>query len=451
VYERRGVSAGAGKYRVRLVVGGDRLIELTRYLQVPEAFSRRYEKMRSTNNAIAFGSFVGIVLYIVGCLIAVFLLLRSRRLWWVPAATLGFIVSGLLALAGINEWPLAWMRYDTAVSSGAFFTQRALSTLLGFLADGCLVALTLAAAEGLGRLAFPEHPQMWRLWSRDAAASRSVVGRTVGGTLLTGIDFGYIIAFYLIATHLWKWWVPAEALVDPDVLATYVPWLSAVAPSLHAGVWEESMFRAVPLAGAALLGQRYGRKTLWIGVALVVEAIVFGSGHASYASEPAWSRPVELIFPSLIWGFVYLRFGLLPVIIAHYLFDLSLFAIPLFATTAAGSPIDRTMVIVCGAVPVLIVVVALLRQRGLIELPAALRMADGSRPPRSWPKPRRPRPRRPRSASGRGTRRACSSRSASRGSSRSRSRRRGRRRRRRCAFGARPRSMPACGRSGRAI
>ena len=147
--------------------------------------------------------------------------------------------------------------------------------------------------------------------------SRAVVGRTVGGTLLTCIEFGYIIAFYLVATRLWKWWTPAEALVDPDILATYVPWLSAVAPSLHAGFWEESLFRAVPLAGAALIGDRLGNRKLWIGIGLVVEALVFGGAHANYPSWPAYSRPIELFVPSLIWGLIYLRFGLLPSIITH--------------------------------------------------------------------------------------------------------------------------------------
>src|SRR5206468_1943883 len=132
--------------------------------------------------------------------------------------------------------------------------------------------------------------QMWRSWSRDAAASRAVVGRTLGGILFTGIEFGYIIAFYLIATRLWKWWTPAEVLVDPNILATYVPWLSAVAPSLHAGFW-----------------------------------------------------------------------------------DLSLFALPLFASTAASSRIDQMFVIACGAVPLGVIGWALLRRRQMVELPDSLR------------------------------------------------------------------------------
>ena len=376
-YERNDATAGEGRYRVRLVVGGARLTELTHFLRVPEAFSRTYEKMRSANNAIAFGaSMVLVLLFIIGgCVVGLFLLMRRRALWWTPALIWGFAISGLGALAQFSALPLSWMEYDTAISGNTFLIRQIMVALLVFVADGCLMALTFAAAEGLGRCAFPNHPQLWRMWSRDAAGSRSVVGRTLGGTLLTGIEFGYIIGFYAIATKLWHWWTPAEALVDPNILASTVPWLSAVAPSLHAGFWEEALFRAVPLAGAALIGDRLGNRKLWIGIGLIVEALVFGGAHANYASWPAYSRPIELIVPSLIWGFVYLRYGLMPSIITHYLFDLSLFSLPLFTSTAAGAHIDQIAVILCAIAPLAIVAWGVLRRRGLTELPDSLRNA----------------------------------------------------------------------------
>jgi hypothetical protein len=388
VYERHDAAAGAGRYRVRLVVGGDRLTELTHLLRVPEAFSRKYEKMRSSNTAIAVAAQVLMfLLYVVGgCVVGMVLLMRQRWLWWRPAVLWGFLIAGLYALTTFNALPLAWMDYDTAEPGGTFLIQKVLIGLLVLLADGCLVALTFAAAEGLGRKAFPDHPQLWRSWSRDAAASRAVVGRTMGGILFTGIEFGYIIAFYLIATRLWKWWTPAEVLVDPNILATYVPWLSAVAPSLHAGFWEESLFRAVPLAGAALIGDRLGNRKLWIGIALVLEALIFGGAHANYASWPAYSRPIELFVPSLVWGLIYLRFGLIPSIITHYLFDLSLFSLPLFTSTAASSRIDQTFVIACGAVPLGVIGWALLRRRQMVELPDSLRNRAWT-PPAPEPEP----------------------------------------------------------------
>src|SRR5262245_50281139 len=52
VHERQDERVREGRYRLRLVVGGDKLTELTQFVQIPEAFTRRYEQMRSTNDVI---------------------------------------------------------------------------------------------------------------------------------------------------------------------------------------------------------------------------------------------------------------------------------------------------------------------------------------------------------------------------------------------------------------
>ena len=175
-----------------------------------------------------------------------------------PALICGLIVAAMAAMNDINSWPLGWIGYDTALPMSTYTLQRVSFLVLSFVLTIGLLTMSFMAAEGLGRRAFPNHPQFWKLWSRDAGGSQQVVGRTAGGVLLTGIEFGYIIGFYTIAQSLWKWWVPSEAVVEPNILATYLPWVSAVAPSLQAGIWEESLFRAVPIAGAAILGERWG-------------------------------------------------------------------------------------------------------------------------------------------------------------------------------------------------
>ena len=79
------------------------------------------------------------------------------------------------------------------------------------------------------------------------------------------------------------------------MLAAYFPWLSSIAISLQAGFWEECLFRAIPTAGAALLGQRYGRSRLWIAGAFLLQMIIFGAAHANYPAQPAYARVVELL------------------------------------------------------------------------------------------------------------------------------------------------------------
>lgn len=363
VYERPSERQGEGRYRLRLVVGGDRLTQLTHFLKVPEAFTRHYEEMRSANNAIALGAMVlAVLLYLIGGGgIGLFKLLRQRWVIWRTPVILAGIIALVEALGAINSWPIDWMRYDTALSGSTFMLNRILQVLLMFLLEVFVLSVSLIAAESLTRRAFPHHPQLWRIWSRDAAGTIQVLGRSIGGYLYACIEMAYIVGFYLIAIRFFHWWTPSDSLVDPDILAHYLPWLSAVAPSLHAGVWEEALFRAIPIAGAALIGSRWGHRRWWIGGALVLQAVIFGGGHASYPSEPAYSRLVELILPAFVWGIIYLCFGLLPVIIMHYIFDLALFSIPLFTSTSVGARVDQVMIVLCGLLPLGIVLVARLR------------------------------------------------------------------------------------------
>src|SRR5205814_7092070 len=64
---------------------------------------------------------------------------------------------------------------------------------------------------------------------------------------------------------------------------------------------------------------------------------------------------VELILPSLGFGLLYLRFGLLPGIVLHYAFDATWFALPLFASTAPGAWVQQALVVVIGLAPLWIV------------------------------------------------------------------------------------------------
>ena len=160
------------------------------------------------------------------------------------------------------------------------------------------------------------------------------------------VFFAYDVGLYVIATRVFGWWTPSEALLHPDVLATYVPWLSAIANSLQAGFWEECLFRAVPLAGAALIGDRFGKRGLFLVIAFIVQAVIFGAGHAPYPTQPSFARPVELIIPSIGFGLLYVYFGLLPGIVLHFAFDVVWFALPIFLSDAPGIWFQKAMVVV---------------------------------------------------------------------------------------------------------
>lgn len=352
-YERAAPTLNDGRYRLRLVESGDRLTEVTYFVRIPEAFTRRYQNMRSANDAIGIGSAVGMMLlYVVGGIgIGLFYMLRSHWVLWRRAAMWGTAVGLAQALASANEWPLMWMSYDTALPRTTFMAQQIATLVAMFVGFSVFFALSFMAAETLTRRAFGSHPQFWRVWAKGPGSSTAVLARTASGYLLVTVFFAYDVLLYLYATRTLGWWAPSEALLHPDVLATYLPWLSAIANSFQAGFWEECLFRAVPIAGAALIGDRFGRRRLFIVIAFVVQAIVFGAGHAPYPTQPSYARPVELIIPSIGFGLLYLYFGLLPGIVLHYTFDVVWFALPIFIAQAPGIWVHKMMVVVLTLVP----------------------------------------------------------------------------------------------------
>ena len=371
VYKRNDISLGdEGEYRLKLVVSGSKLTTVNRFIKIPEAFTMRYEEMRSSNNTIsAIANYGILLLYIIGgIVIGLFLLNRQGWLIWKPAITWALFISVLMFFSGLNFFPLSWLSYDTAVSSNNFIVQNILFSIINTVVFSVVLILSFLAAESLSRKAFPHHVQFWKLWSNNNSSSYQVIGRTIGGYLMIGVDLIFVISFYTITSNYFGWWTPSGPLFSPDIIATPFPWLSAIGMSLQAGFWEECLFRAVPLAGAAIIGQKYGNKKLWILSAMIIQALIFAGAHANYPSYPAYSRLVELVIPSIFWGFVYLRFGLLPVIISHFGYDVVWFAMPLFVSSSSDLFFDKLMVIILLMIPIWVILKSYIKTRKISNL-----------------------------------------------------------------------------------
>jgi hypothetical protein len=372
VYERQNERIREGRYRLRLVVGGDKLTELTQFVQIPEAFTRRYEQMRTANEAInAAASVLVFGVYILGfCGIGLFFMIRQHWVLWRQAALWALFIAFLFGLQQLNAWPLVWMNYDTALPASGFAIRQFMSAFGLFGAMGVLLTISFVAAETLSRRAFPNHVQFWKVWSRPLSSSRAVLGQTSAGYLLVAPFFAYEIVLYFFAQEKLGWWTPSDTLVNPDIFANYLPSLSAIALAAQAGFWEECLFRAVPLATAALIGDRFGKRRAFIAVAMVFQALVFAAGHAGYANQPAYARVVELIIPSFAFGALYLLFGLLPGVVLHFAYDVVWMALPLFVSSSVRAYIEQAIVIIVTLIPMWVVVVSRIRCRRWTDVPA---------------------------------------------------------------------------------
>jgi hypothetical protein len=96
--------------------------------------------------------------------------------------------------------------------------------------------------------------------------------------------------------------------------SAYVPLLSAFVLSLRSSFNEEIIFR---LFGISLL-RRYLRTSI---LAIILTSIAWGLGHTGYAVFPIWFRIIEVSLIGIFYGFIFLRYGIIPVIVGHFLFD----------------------------------------------------------------------------------------------------------------------------------
>lgn len=365
VYERKDENLIKGRYELRLRVSGDRLSELLHFVDVPEDFALRYQEMRSVNERITWiATISAFVLYILGCLvIGLFYLLNKRLILWQWPMLCALIIAFLNLLSMLNHYPTWWMEYNTAINPKTFILDTIINILFKFAFLWAAFSIVFSVAEGLTRRAFPNHLQLFKIWHFKTASSPQVLGQSLAGYLLVSFFLAFQAAFYIITAHYFNWWIPSETVINPNILGMLAPWLTPVASALTAGSLEECIFRALPLASAALLGNRFGHRKSLIALAFILQAIIFAAAHANYPMQPAYARLIELIIPAMIFGGLYLAFGLLPAIINHFIFDLFWMSMPIFLSSGTWIIVSEILVIVIGLIPLLIVLFAIIKER----------------------------------------------------------------------------------------
>ena len=372
-FERVDRRIGGAPIRAEVVIAGDQPARIRPFVEIPESFKRRYAEMRSWNELLALLAGVGILAVVIIGIITLTRYSRERQVRWREPMLVGVAIGALALLAAVNEMPGSWFAYDTAMSPSVFRAMQVITAIVVGLSTALLLGFTLAAAEAATRQAFPLHLDWWKLWR--FRGTREVANQVGGGYVVAAIAFAYVAIFYLATRTLFGWWVPSELLDDPNQIASPMPWISGIAISLNAAVWEEALFRALPLSLLSLwVGQRSGRRWWMVG-GVVVSALIFGFAHADYESWPPYSRGVEIFLDACFWAVLFLYFGLLVTVVAHFVYDVVLFGIFAAAGNAIEYRVTAAIILLAMLAPALVVLWRWARQRRLVPAPAEARFS----------------------------------------------------------------------------
>lgn len=315
---------GTGAVRLEVDVLGDSVGSYRHFLKVPEAFQRDIERTMQVGVLLAVAS-LGLT-FVLGLVALGVAIARHRQgdIRWEPAFRLAGLVAFLFLLQGVLSWPVLRFSYPTELGWGTFVGILVLGLLLVTALYGLWALFATAAGESLGRETFPQSlvgfvdSAMGRLASRPLAAA-SLRGYGVGFAFL-----GYLTLFYVLARRYLGAWMPAES-PHSEIFNSSLPFLAPLAISLVAAITEETTYR---LFGISLV-KRYARST---ALALVLPAAIWAFGHSSYPVFPVYLRGIELTVGGVLFGLVFLRWGLVACIVAHFVIDAVQIGMPLLTS-----------------------------------------------------------------------------------------------------------------------
>ena len=300
-------------HRITVKVQGNRVDHYDEWIKVPDTWKREYKNIRSSNDLLNSIGGVGIILTVLLLFIMILVRARKKDIRWKTAFLYSGIIAGLLILFQINNLPLQLYFYDTKVSFSSFLTQTILLQLIaGPILIGALLGLLIGGAEPLYRDQYPHHLSFRHILTPQGIKSRSFFISAIIGLSLTLATFAFQTIFYLVSEKFGGW-SPTE-IPNFDQLGTYIPWVGVLLGGLFPAFMEESISRTFSIPFL----QKYTKSTV---LAVVVSSVIWGLGHAGYASQPFYIRVIEVSAMGIFISWIFLRYGILATLIWHFSVD----------------------------------------------------------------------------------------------------------------------------------
>jgi membrane protease YdiL (CAAX protease family) len=357
-WESKAIRPAGAPYRYDIVVDGNAVGDYAQRLRVPDDWQRSYHELRSKNAAASRADLIFLAITMVAAVAVFVIRLRRGDLRVQMLLGIGCITIVLVTLNALNSFPSALAGYETTTSYAAFLTQfAAFAIVLPSLGAAMILLVIVGSGEVLYRERLPNQLAIPRLWTPRALASKRVFLSFVLGYTLVAFFLAYQVAFYLIAGRFGAW-APAEIPYDAT-LNTALPWVAVLFAGWFPALSEEFMSRAFSIP----FFERILRSRV---AAVVVSGFIWGFGHAGYPNQPFFIRGLEVGLAGCVLGFIFLRFGLLPLLIWHYTVDALYTALLLFRSHNTYYIVSSGAASLIFMIPMLISIVLYVRNRGFM-------------------------------------------------------------------------------------
>jgi hypothetical protein len=307
---------GSAKILMTVGVTGQEILYFDKgQLSIPEAFNRYIDNLKQTGENLMLIAH----LFFMGLLTLAIMLLVNRKKYVVLRMTKNFYAwaGGFLFIFIIfdvlNSYQTLIFHYPTTQLFGEYISRNFVGVCISVVFTVFIFIIPGLTGEALRYEVSPQ--DKFKSFLSPVLSSFFTV------PMAQQIWIGYLIApiyvaiqsiLFLLGYQFAGVWDEKSWFIQSST--AMIPALTAFVFGFHASVSEEIMFRLF----AIHLLKRYGLGTV---LAVVISALMWGLGHTGYEVFPMWFRGVEVTVLGITIGFVYLRFGLMTVIVAHFLVD----------------------------------------------------------------------------------------------------------------------------------
>ncbi|MDD5746015.1 MAG: CPBP family intramembrane metalloprotease, partial [Candidatus Omnitrophica bacterium] len=343
VWEKSNYVLGEARLRVGIGIYGDTLGYFSRFLDVPEAFTRELQTELSLGQVLSIATMVFMFLLFLAAIVMIIIQFKKDAVDWKFGCGFGLGIILLSAGDFFNNLPLLWSAYPDTMSLRVFFLISAGTALIAALLIGLLIFLFGSAGESLSREIFPSRMPLIEALRGKSLPVGQLVSPVVVGYSLGFLFLGYITVFYLVGTRWLHIWMPPETEYS-NMLGAYLPFIYPLTIAAGAAISEEFMFRLFSISFLKKIG-----KFTW--PAIIIPAAIWAFAHSNYPVFPAYVRGIELTVAGIVFGVVFIRYGLEAVIIAHFIIDAALVGLPLLRSTNGYFVVSGIIVVAAALIP----------------------------------------------------------------------------------------------------
>jgi hypothetical protein len=309
-------NSGTGKLLMAVKVSGEEILSFSKNVfSIPDQFNRDLETKGVLNNIISMFTRPLSMLLLAG---AIYYLVARRNhlaMHLTKKLYIGvFCVFVLLSvLSYFNLYQSMLSGYKTTTLLSAYLSSSLMNTLMSVVFLGAAIIPVGLSGELLRHevASFRKrgsflHYTLSNFLTRDVAKSLGL------GYFVCILMLGLQSLIFEIGQRYWGVWVEYSLLTQ--LTTAYFPILAAFTIGFKAAFSEEIMFR--------LFAINWGQKIFKsLPLAVLFSSLIWGFSHSGYPVFPMWFRGIEVTLLGFFLSFIYLNFGLIPVITAHYLFD----------------------------------------------------------------------------------------------------------------------------------